>query len=139
MSDEEKEKVFADCQLHARESQKCPEGPYVTQTKKYCESAMREKPKDYEHLAEICTQPGTVNAMKTSPLAGINGSQSQLWPAGMKAITSGQVNRIEMKWERLRRPDQALNYGLSKGEGLKTFNDKIESIKFTPSGETCTK
>jgi hypothetical protein len=77
--------------------------------------------------------------MKTSPLAGINGSQSQLWPAGMKAITSGQVNRIEMKWERLRRPDQALNYGLSKGEGLKTFNDKIESIKFTPSGETCTK
>ena len=139
MSTEEKEKVLADCQLHSRESQKCPEGPYVTQAKKYCESAMQEKPSKYEHLAEICTQPGTVNALQNSPYTGINGSQAQHWPAGMPAVTSGQVNRIEMKWERLGQEDQGLNYGLSKGEGLKTFNNQVESMKFTPSGETCTK
>ncbi|MGA8030450.1 MAG: RHS repeat-associated core domain-containing protein, partial [Bryobacteraceae bacterium] len=138
MSTEEKQKVLADCQLHAKKS-KCPEGPYVTQTKKYCESAMREKPDDYEHLAEICTQPGTVQALQNSPFAGVNGSQTQHWPPGMSVIASGQVNRIEMKWERLGRPDEALNYGLSKGEGLKTFNDKVTGMKFTPSGETCAK
>jgi RHS repeat-associated protein len=142
MSSEEKQKVLADCQLHSRQSQRCPEGPYVTQAKKYCESAMREKRDKYEHLAEICTQPGTVNALQNSPYTGINGSQAKHWtdwPRPLPAITSGQVDRIEMKWERLGEPDEGLNYGLSKGEGLKTFNSKVESMKFTPSGETCTK
>jgi RHS repeat-associated protein len=138
MSSKEKAKVLADCQLHAKKS-KCPEGPYVTQQRAYCESAMREKPSDYEHLAEICTQPGTADALQNSPFTGINGSQSAHWPSGMPAVVSGQVNRVELKYERLGNPDQALNYGLSKGEGLKLFNEKVESIKFTPSGETCAK
>jgi RHS repeat-associated protein len=140
MSDEEKEKVLEDCQLHARERKKkdkCPEGPYVTQHKKYCESAMKEKPNQYSNLAEICTQPGTLNAMVNSPYAGINGSQAGHWLPGMLAVVSGQADRIEMKQERVGEPDYGLNYGLSDGKGLNTFNKQVENIKFTPSGESC--
>jgi RHS repeat-associated protein len=138
MSTKEKEKVLADCQLHAKKS-KCPEGPYVTQSKAYCQKAIRKNPSDYEHLAEICTQPGTVQTLLNSPYAGINSSQAMHWPTPMPAIASGQVNRIELKFEKVPPDDMALNYGLSSGEGLKTFNSKIESIKFTPSGESCAK
>jgi RHS repeat-associated protein len=136
VSTKEKDRILADCKLKAKNS-KCPEGPYVSQKKEYCQSALREKPGDYQHLIEICTQPGTVTALKSSPFTGINGSQSVHWPAGMPAIASGQVDRIELKLERLGRPDEALNYGLSKGKGLDLFNSKVESMKFAPTGESC--
>lgn len=135
MSTKEKNKVMADCQLHAKNS-KCPEGPYVTQTRAYCESALAEKPKDYQHLVEICTKSGTAGRLTSSPFAGRNGSQATHFPS-MKDVVSGQVNRIEHKWERLGRPDEALNYGLSKGEGLKQFNGEVESMKVVDSGENC--
>lgn len=134
MSDEEKAKVLADCQLHARETHKCPEGPYVTQERAYIQRAQRRHPKDYPNVAEICTQPGTADAMQSAPFAGPNGSQTGGRFSGMAAVVSGQVDRIELKMEK-----DALNYGLSKGKGLKLFNSKVESMKFTPSGETCAK
>ncbi len=137
MSDKEKQKVLADCQLHAKKS-KCPEGPYVTQTRAYCESATREKPDDYKHLAEICTQPGTAQALQNSPFTGRNGSQSKYFPS-LPDVVSGQIDRVELKMERVGRPDEAMNYGLSGGKGLDTFNGRVESMKFTPSGETCVK
>jgi hypothetical protein len=50
---------------------------------------------------------------------------------------SGNPNRIEHKIERVNRPDQGMNYGLSKGDGLKQFNSEVESMKVVDTGETC--
>ena len=136
MSKKEKDKVMADCQLHAKNS-KCPEGPYVTQTRAYCESALKEKPEDYQHLVEICTKSGTADRLTSSPFARRNGSQPQFFP-DLPDVVSGKPDRIEHKMERVGRPDEALNYGLSKGEGLKQFNSEVESMKVVDSGETCT-
>lgn len=132
MSDAEKQKVMADCQLHAKES-KCPEGPYVTQNKDYCQAAHSEKPDKYPNLVEICTQPGTASTMTSSPFACRNGSQAAYFPS-LPDVISGNPDRIEHKMER-----GGLNYGLSKGKGLQTFNRKVHSMKVVGTNETCTK
>ena len=130
MSDKEKKKVMEDCQLHAKSS-KCPEGPYVTKNKEYCERAQAKKPDEYKNLVEICTKPGTVDMMASSPLACRNGSQASQFPH-LPDVISGNPNRIEFKMER-----GGLNYGLSKGDGLKTFNKQVESMKVVGTNETC--
>jgi len=136
MSDDEKAKVMADCQLHAREGKKCPEGPYVTQARKYAQSAINEKPDMYKHLVEICTKPGTVTRMNYSPYACRNGSQAGHFPS-LPDVMSGNPDRIEHKMERVGRPDEGLNYGLSKGKGLDQFNGEVESMKVVGTNESC--
>jgi RHS repeat-associated protein len=131
MSDKEKARVMKNCQLLAKQS-KCPEGPYVTQNRTYCEQAMAKKPKDYKWLVEICTKPGTKDRLSSSSFACRNGSQAAEFPS-LPDVVSGNANRIEHKMER-----GGLNYGLSKGEGLKQFNGEIESMKVAGTNETCT-
>ena len=134
MSDKEKKKVWVDCQLHAKQS-KCPEGPYVTKKREEAEGKVGtgKKGNQYKHLVEICTKPGTTNVLQNSPLACRNGSQAAQFP-GLPDVVSGNVNRIEHKME-----NGTLNYGLSRGEGLDTFNDQVESMKIVGTNETCTR
>ena len=133
MSDKEKKKVMADCQLHAKKS-KCPEGPYVTQKREEAEAKLGtgKKKNKYEHLVEICTKPGTAAGLHSSPLARRNGSQAAQFP-GLPDVVSGKANRIEHKME-----NGTLNYGLSKGQGLDHFNQQVESMKVVGTEETCT-
>jgi RHS repeat-associated protein len=133
MSDKEKKKVMADCQLHAKAS-KCPEGPYVTQNREEAASKLGtgKKKNKYEHLVEICTKPGTAAGLSSHPLACRNGSQAAQFP-GLPDVVSGNPNRIEHKME-----NGNLNHGLSKGQGLDHFNQQVESMKVVGTGETCT-
>jgi RHS repeat-associated protein len=132
VSNAEKKKILEDCQLHAKQS-KCPDAPFVTQSIAYSERCLWKNPKKYNELVEICTKPGTVNLLQTSPLARRCSSQAKQghFP-GLQDVVSGLVDKILHKLER-----SAINYGLGKGMGLQLFNGQITSMKVVGTNETC--